>query len=192
MNRPDLAGFTLLEILVALVVLGALFVSLTQGVELELAFWRTQTRLFAPEGDLDTVDRAVRRLVAQMDPGLPLQPPLLHAEPHTLAFTTELPDAVGEGAARTADVSLGVDARRRLVLRWRSHFAGGEVGSTREQELLRGVDYIDFAYFSAKAGWRARWDDPDTLPALIKLTIRVRDRRAWPPILAAPMREKPL
>ena len=176
----------------ALVVLGALFVSLTQGLSLELAFWRTQARLTAPESDLDTVDRALRRLIAQMDPGLSLQPPLLSAEAHTLAFTTELPDAAGGLAARTADVSLGVDAKRRLVLRWRPHFPGGETAPPREQELLRGVDHVDFAYWRAGgAAWVPRWTDPDTLPALVRVTIRpVGGKRDWPPIMAAPMRER--
>jgi hypothetical protein len=127
-----------------------------------------------------------------MDPGLPLEPPLLHADAHTLAFTTELPEAAGAAARQAADVSLGVDARQRLVLRWRSHFPAGEVTRPTELELLRGVDHVDFAYWSPSGGaWLTSWADPANLPALVKVTIRFRQRRDWPPILAATMRERP-
>lgn len=183
-------GFTLLEVVVALVVMGFLFVSLTQGVSLELAFWRGQSRLTGPEGDLDTVDRAVRRLIGHMDPGLPLQPPLLQAQAHTLAFTTELPEAAGPLARAAADVSLGVDARRRLVLRWRPHFPGGETDAPAELELLRGVDHVDFAYWRDGA-WATQWNDAESLPALVRVTLSFKPKRDWPPILAATMREQP-
>jgi general secretion pathway protein J len=187
------SGFTLIEVLVALVVLGFLMVGLAQGMRFELTAWNTGTRVTGGVAELDTVDRALRRLIAHMDPGLPLEPPLLVAEQHTLAFTTELPEAAGAQAAQAADVSLGVDGRHRLVLRWRSHFPGGEVAATTEMELLRGVDHVDFAYWNPESGvWLPRWPGADTLPALVRIGIVVpAGQRPFPPVVVATMRDRP-
>ena len=48
------SGFTLLELLVALVVLGFLMVGLTQGVRTGLAMWGAQTRRLGETGELVT------------------------------------------------------------------------------------------------------------------------------------------
>ena len=56
-------GFTLLEVLVALTVLGVLMVGLGQGVRLSLALWQAQTRRLAETAELDAGARALRGLL---------------------------------------------------------------------------------------------------------------------------------
>src|SRR5918997_799427 len=62
------AGFTLLEVLVALAVLGFLTLGLAGGVRFGLGAWDSQARLIDRTGDLDVADRALRRIVAQLVP----------------------------------------------------------------------------------------------------------------------------
>ena len=57
------AGFTLLEIMVALVVFGILVAGLAQGVQFGLRAWNGQTALIAQRGDMDAGDRALRGLI---------------------------------------------------------------------------------------------------------------------------------
>ena len=59
-RRRD-AGFTLLEVLVALVVLGFVLTGVTGGIRYGVRASQTQARLVEAQGELDAVDRALRR-----------------------------------------------------------------------------------------------------------------------------------
>ena len=184
------AGFTLLEILVALLVLGFLIVGLTGAARYGLTAAGRQAALSDQRGELDAVDRTVRRIVADADP----QSPLVGAA-GMLALVSALP-AGARSTAQDAEIGLGVDARRRLVLRWTAHSSARPLGpapAAQEVELLRDVQGIALSYWPAvgPGGWRASWNDP-TLPALIRLRVIFPDgdARRWPEIVVAPMRQR--
>ena len=67
-------GFTLLELLVALTVLGFLLVGLAQGVHFGLLAWRTGVRLTNSNDDFNTLDSTLRHLIEGADPGDDLDP----------------------------------------------------------------------------------------------------------------------
>ncbi len=191
------AGFTLLEILVALVVLAVLLLALRQGVAFGVVATDTQVRLAAGREDLDTVARALRRLVEQMDPGTEMEPVRLDAGPHALAFPTELPAAAAALPQPGVDAALLVTSAGQLVLRWtpRRHAARlGPPSAPQETELLRGVAGLNIAYWRSSPGgeWLSEWPGPG-LPALVRLRVVFPpgDRRHWPDIVAAPAREIP-
>ncbi len=188
------AGFTLLEILVALVVLAVLLLGLRQGVAVGVSASEAQARLVAGREDLDTVARALRRLVEHMDPGTELEPVHLDAGPHALAFPTELP-AGTVLQQPSIDAALLVTGAGQLVLRWtpRRHAVRlAPPSPPRETNLLRGVAGLDIAYWRPSSGgaWVSEWPGPG-LPALVRLRVTFPrgDRRHWPDIVAAPMRE---
>lgn len=198
MSRRD-AGFTLLEILVALVVLGFLMLGLTQGTRFGLQALTAQGRLLDERAELDAVDRTLRWLIERMDPGGPNQAPEIQGGRGTLAFTSELP-AAAAGAARLADVAL-VLTGGQLVLRWTRRLNAVRLGpppAPQEAELLRGVERIELAYWrratkdNPVSGWIEVWSE-QVLPDLvrIRLVFPASDRRRWPDIVVAPFRERP-
>ncbi len=191
-------GFTLLEILVALVVLGFLMAGLTQGVRFGLQAWGMQTRGVARQADMDATLRALRRLIEQADPGEANETGTVQGQPHTLALRTRLPPAAGIAGELDSDVAIGVDGQRRLVLRAVPHPHAERLGpppAPLSSVLLGGVDHVDFGYFRAAgkgAGWRDVWTDPDP-PALIRVHIGFSGRdkqRQWPDLVAAPERPR--
>jgi general secretion pathway protein J len=188
------AGFTLLEILVALVVLGFLLVGLSEGVRFGLHAWDSESKLVNRRADMDGVERVLRGLIAAADPGDFNEPSPWHGKPHTLDFVSRLPMAAADLPSRQAAIGLGVDAKHRLVLRWSPHpHAERLTTPPRPQEtvLLEGVEAVAFSYQrwpDQGGGWVETWDLP-TLPQLVRVTISFPkdDRRHWPAIEAAPM-----
>lgn len=189
------AGFTLLEILVALAVLGFLMLGLAQGVRFGLSAWDSQARLLGRSGDLDIADRTLRRLVTQLVPTDDVRLPGLRGTAAAFEAVTELPAAAAL-PTRQAVVALGVDRAGRLVLRWTPYLHARRLGpppAPQESELLRNLARIEIAYWSAAAGsvWLPGWTRVD-LPDLvrIRLVFARGDARRWPDIVVAPMRER--
>ena len=189
------AGFSLLEVLVALTVLGFLMVGLSQGVRFGLLAWERQSRLIGARSELDAVDRLLRRLIEQMDPGTARDPPRMAGTARDVAFRSDLGPAAGPLGVRDADVQLVAEGGR-LLLRWRPHLHATLFATPpppTETELLRGVAEIEIGYWSgAPPAWRAEHRER-TLPRLVRLRVRFveGDRRRWPDIVAAPLRERP-
>jgi general secretion pathway protein J len=192
------SGFTLLEILVALVVLGFLMVGLTQGVRAGLTMWGAQTRRVGETADLDAGARVLRRLLSGIS--LPSAGGFLVASstekfealPDSLTFVGNLP--TGFGTTRRADITLELH-EGRLVLRWtprRHELSIAPPPEPIETELIRGVERFDLAYWGSPspgepAGWQSRWDRRD-IPELIRVRLgfATGDRRRWPDLIAAP------
>lgn len=188
--RRKEAGFTLLEVLVALSALGMVLILLTQGVQFGVQAIAMQSDTRDRHSDLEAVDRALRRMVALADPGIFPEPPTMRGTARVLAFTTELPLG-GAGPRQNADVAISAEAGR-LLLRWtpRRHVEPfGAAPVPVETVLLQGVDAVEFAYGRAGA-WSSSWR-ADRLPALVRVRIifPAGSPRRWPPIVAAPLRE---
>src|SRR5258708_12483211 len=82
-HRDRQAGFTLLEVLVALTVLGFLFIGLNQGTRTGFALWNSQTRRISETEELDATARITRSLLT----ALPILPTPGHALPHAISIT---------------------------------------------------------------------------------------------------------
>lgn len=182
-------GFTLLEILVAVAVLGLIIGALYGGVSLTLRGAQRQDVVLNRTGEYDAVDRALRRMVAEADPGGPGAVPLT-GTPGRVTFSSRMPLAAG---GRGVDVALGINAGA-LMLRWEPRRTGRPISpgpAPREAELLRGVQRIELSYWTA-GGWRSEWSRPE-LPALVRLrvTFPTGDARHWPDMVMATQRQTP-
>jgi len=184
------AGFTLLEVLVALVVFGVLMAGLTRGVDFGLRAWNRQSAAIDARGELDAVDRALRGLIVRLDPAAGMT-----GEAHAMAFTSRLPRGAVQ-ATGEADLALGVDGARRLVLRWTPHLHAERIGPQPPPEtaiLLRGIARLDLAYWPRNGtGWRENWPSRD-LPAMIRLRVSFPpgDPRHWADLVTAVARDGP-
>ena len=189
------SGFTLLETLVALVVLGTLVAGLSQGVRIAVSAWQTQNRTLAAHGDLQGVETLLRNLLARMDPGgVSGQPPNIVGTARNLAFTTTLPLAADTLVTREADVSLVVDRANRLQLLWLVHYTN-RIQPTPLPEhamLLQDVDHLEISYWKDfRTGWVSEWSGP-ALPRLVRIRIVFTraSRQHLPDVVAAPMRDR--
>lgn len=193
------AGFTLLEVLVALVVSGILLAMLAQGLRVGLRGWATAHGIGAGTATLEATDFALRGLLDRAS----LADPLTYdraftGTPTGMAFTTTMPEQAGTPVPLEADISVTSDGHH-LVLHWRPHHARWITAPPppATEVLVDGVIGLQMTYFQpARDGgagrWLTAWSSPD-LPRLVRIhfVFAPDDRRRWPDIVAATMRERP-
>jgi len=193
------AGFTLLEVLVALVVSGILLAMLTQGLQVGLRGWAVAQGIDAGTTTLEATDFALRGLLDRAS----LADPLTYdraftGTPTAMAFTTTMPGQLGTPVPLEADISVAGDGHH-LVLHWRPHHGRWiEAPPPFATELLvDGVIGLQLAYFQpsrdGRGGrWLTAWSSPN-LPRLVRIhfVFAPDDRRHWPDIVAAIRREQP-
>ena len=107
------SGFTLLELLIAVTILGLIVVALTDGVRFAGQAWETQDKRIARHGDLDAVQNVLRQLIAPAE--------RLSGTSFSLQFVGAIPAALARGGLY--DIELRA-LNSRLVLVWQPHFKG--------------------------------------------------------------------
>ncbi len=185
------AGFTLLELLVGLVVLGFIIAGLNQGVRYGFRATEVQARVRDGSGDLDAIDRTLRGLIEQAEPGNDHSGPTMHGTGAMVVFSTDLP-AAASALTRHADVAVLVDPAHRLILRWTPHLHATPFVPPPppvETELVGNVAALQASYYSD--GWQSGWNQ-ERLPSLVRLRVVFPpgDRRHWPDIVIAPRRQR--
>jgi general secretion pathway protein J len=198
-RRAGNAGFTLLEALVTLVVFSLLAVALAQGLQVGLRGWAAAQGIGAGTTTLEAADLALRELLGRASPADPLTyDRAFTGSPTAMAFTTTMPEGLGASVPLEADVSVVVGDSHRLVVRWRPHHARWIAAPPppATELLVDGVMDVQLAFFQVLRGarggrWLTSWSSPD-LPRLvrIRLVFAADDRRHWPDIVAATMRER--
>ncbi|HZK89085.1 MAG TPA: prepilin-type N-terminal cleavage/methylation domain-containing protein [Stellaceae bacterium] len=200
MERRAEHGFTLLEMLVALVVLGLLVAGLAQGVRTAFSMWSVQTRHIDQAAELDGAGRVMRALLSGMQPISPTgfasgaaEAPVIAGDASRLYFVGDLP--MGSGTSRRADITIELQ-RGRVVLLWLPRDSGTPTGpptAPGSTELVRGVESLEFAYWLPApaehgGGWLVRWREP-ALPKLVRVRLQfpIGDGRHWPDLVAAPL-----
>jgi prepilin-type N-terminal cleavage/methylation domain-containing protein len=142
-------GFTLLEMLVVVVVLGYLMGGLTQGVRSALALWDAQTRRLGETVELDAAARILRTLLSGIMPSptagfgpVAASAAELKGTADSLAFVGDLP--AGLGTTQRAHITLEL-RQGRIVLRWTPHrheLSNTPATAPIETELIRRVGLL--------------------------------------------------
>lgn len=186
----DAAGFTLLEVLVGLVILGFIVSGLVGSTRLGLVAAGTQSRIAAEREDLEPADRLLRRLVAGMALPNDARQPGLVGDRAGFTCVTAAPAAQDPGLSSRVDALVAVDGAHRLVLRWFPHWHAERLAPRpppAEEVLLQGIDRLEVSYLSpGRDGWLEAWTRTD-LPGLVRIRLLFApgDPRHWPPIIAA-------
>jgi general secretion pathway protein J len=194
MKARGSAGFTLLEIVIVIAVLGLLLVGLSQTVQFGLAAWRQDARMSSGKTDMEAVDRSLRAIIENLAPGDDAAQPVINGAADALTGVSRL--RVPGSGLKPIRVDAGIAVSgSRLVLRWRPHHHWEPFGPPlppNETELMSGVARLRIAYWQRTGVWGASWHEPD-LPLLIRFQVIFagEDAPRWPDIIIAPLLSKP-
>jgi general secretion pathway protein J len=188
------AGFTLLEMVVALAVFGLLLGGLSQTVRFGLMAWRQDAGMSDRKTDLEAVDRSLRTIIENLDPGEETGLPAISGSADTLTGVTRSRLPGSDPTAVPVEAGLAV-SRGRLVLRWRRYHHGQALGPAappNETELVGGVARIRFEYWQRSGVWASAWHEPE-LPGLIRIRVTLAGSAVprWPDLVVAPLLSRP-
>ncbi|MCE2574223.1 prepilin-type N-terminal cleavage/methylation domain-containing protein [Komagataeibacter sp. FNDCR2] len=186
-------GFTLLELLVALVVFGILLAGLTQGTRSGLSLFQRQQAVLSSSGQLAQTDQLLRHLIEEAEPGSQDDTRTLTGTAHALALRGHVPAGIAPSPLeRLSDLRLSLEGND-LVLTWLVHrhaIALTPRPPPRQAVLMPKVSRMEISYF-ARGQWQASWGE-DQLPDLVRIRIFPADGhdRHWPDIVISPMRSR--
>ena len=199
-GRVSEAGFSLVEVLVALVLLGLLSMALFFSVRFGMTAWQRGGERSDQIHTSMLVQDLLRRLIGQAYP-------LVRADgtgtgrvdfagtATSLDFLAPVPVALASGGR--ARVKLSIERRgdhSDLVLTSRPELVADDAPAELSRKtLLATVEAGEFAYFGvtqsqSAAQWRERWSGELSLPALVRVRVHFArsDPRLWPDLTIAP------
>ena len=207
-GRRD-AGFTLLELLVALTLLGLIVALLFGGLRFSTKAWEAADERIDQSSELQVVQSFMRRRLGQAYPLRVSQPAAerriaFAGTPEGVTFTTVMPAHLGLGGFyRLSFYSDEGSNGKRLVASWRLFQPGtdqpgtdefADAGAAGTTVLVDRISGVEFSYFGRSdpgrpAAWQDRWEGVASLPALVRVGVSFTesDRRSWPDLVVAPM-----
>ncbi|MEE8279317.1 MAG: prepilin-type N-terminal cleavage/methylation domain-containing protein [Alphaproteobacteria bacterium] len=199
-------GFTLLELLVALVLFGLIAVLLLGGLRFGTRAWEAGGARNERAAEVQMAQTFVRRQLGAAR--AVVLPPQGRTSP-SVAFegTRRAVSFVSVSvlAARLAAGGLyrlsfylsGEPGPKRLMVSWRLFEAGADGGGVQheaeEMILLDRIEDVQLSYLGRKEEdeppqWRESWQDEARLPALVRMRVEFAkgDGRYWPELVVAP------
>lgn len=193
-------GFTLLELLIGMTLVGFILSLLFAGLNLGTRSWEAGEQRMVTSSRQAVVVDFIRRAIEQT---YPLRWRV--GEEDRLAFAGEAESlrfvgtvAMHDGASGNHLIALDLvdgETGRDLVMRWQLPDPGAPGFEPIEQAepkvLIKAVKEMALAYFGAQSEaedptWHDQWLDQKTPPELIRLQLTMENGETWPDIVAAP------
>jgi general secretion pathway protein J len=207
MNRSHFSqrGFTLLELLLALALLGLVLAVVFGALRLSSRSWDSGEDRMERVGQMRIAESFLRSQFNQLFPwrfqkaqGTPLA---FTGESDRVRFAAPLVARAGLGGISWYQLAIeeGGKEGKRLVLRRlvpdTDLTAFPDFGEAEKTILAEGVSEIELHYFGREGNqatateptWRDHWEDPIRLPSLVRLNIKAAQGPLWPELLLVPM-----
>lgn len=192
-------GFTLIEVMLGMTLLGIMMVLLFGTIGISARSWDAGETKIAEVGEAGTVYHFFQRYAATARPLWddftdPEHPKFsFQGQPHSMQFVTAFPASANRPGLQVFSLEWireGGDKVLKVTLT--PFFPVAENGEWQREEvvLLRGVREFSINYFEGGAStgpglWRDEWVEREALPRLIRISIAREDEIFWPSMTIA-------
>lgn len=197
-------GFSLLELLIAITIMGFILTLLFSGFSLASRSWDQAEHYIDENSQIQTGLRFIRRLVTQAYPhrwkNTTTQSIAFAGTQNNLQFVAELPTHLGGGLQQIFLDVEEEEGKSRLILRYlpldRSAPEFEKTIATKPYVVVSDAQKITFMYFGQEStntgvladtppSWVTQWDNPVVLPAMIRIRVEFTQQAA--DLLITPM-----
>jgi general secretion pathway protein J len=199
-NRPQSAGFTLIEILIGLTLLSLIMLMLFSGLHGAGKSWSRGEDKINRTDELRLTSQFIRQRLSQVVPIVWINKNerrlAFKGTPDALYFIAPLPAHRGGGGLYQLAIKLNrEEAQQYLVLVYRlalpdqQNFDFSSPGNDESAVLAGRINRVEFAYFGNTAPdeepqWQDRWDSTELLPQMVRIIFSPADlQTGWPEIL---------
>lgn len=193
-NRRQ-TGFTLLELVVAITLMGLVLVVLYSGLRLGLNGWDSGEQRAEATNRLRLAQEFLRRQLMQSLTVYAINEEqkkvvAFTGQPDRIEFVAPMLTQLGQGGLYRMRIEINDN---RLWIRWRPYLpTDPEAGEERETVLLEGVSDVEWAYFGPEQDsqlespprWHPNWGNTQRRPQLVRLNLHLRGQ-PWPDLVAA-------
>ena len=200
------SGFTLLEMLVGLTLLGVMLILIYASLNVGLRAWDTGEKRVSEASRQRVVQSFLRRELSQLFPvrwrGIPESKIAFEGAKDDLKFVTMLTlgASAREGGMQWGHLYVATDEtpggeRRQTLFIKRSAFNlqakdWEGVDEAKPIPLVTGVKTFELGYYGAENDtadpqWTSEWSNPLRMPQLIRITMQVDDGRNVPPLIVS-------
>lgn len=198
---PGERGFTLVEMLVSLALLGLLGALLLAGVRMVGTVVARERGEVVARDDIVAAQRLLRHRIERQRAVIAANSavPIVDARGTRADYLFIAPSLEAIGPAPLQRFRITRSAAGDLMLyaadtrNFRVDASGTDMAGWRPMVLLHGVADLAISYFGAAGGeggarWQERWVDQPQPPTLVRISVAFPpgDRRRWPDLLVAP------
>jgi general secretion pathway protein J len=193
------AGFSLVELLVAITLLSLLSGILMGSLHFGLKAWERGTAHSDQVGNSMVAQQFLRRALEDAYPFFSAGDPTRRrvefaGNADSVSFLAPATAALGGGGRSRITLSVRRQQQGRADLMVRAEpELGGQAAASADTRLLANVESVEFAYFGKGRGdrapvWHNRWAEEIALPQLVKVGVRfpAGDARTWPDLVVPP------
>jgi general secretion pathway protein J len=197
-------GFTLIEMVVALALMGLISIVLFESLRLgQHAHHKVIARGDA-SWDVFAAQRLIRNILESAYPQEPIRSAAtpvfgLEGDRQTIAVTAPAFIAQEGGGLLRYEIFQRATADRHqdIVVKWWPQSAGDAPSGAAQEVLIEKIESVEWGYLAptaaagghiAEQSWQTQWRATQSLPAAIRLRVNFApgDDRRWPDLIVAP------
>jgi len=199
MSARRARGFTLLELMIGLALLGLIMTLIFAGLQLSIRSWDAAEASGESANRIRLVQSLLARELAAVYPyrwknTAEMKLAFLGTS-ESLKFVSSTPARASPGGLNLVELAFarspqGVRLlmRRQIPVREQRDF--DRLEDEDSMVLLDGLEGAGFEFFGSdipagKSYWRDRWEDPQRLPRLVRISLRPKESAAWPEVVVA-------